>query len=92
MFNRAFNVYSWCQYDHLLHPETLESDFVALLGQYGLPLLGLPRINPTKEANHKDKLTPPVVFTRDALRIINDVDDAIFTQFGYTKRHDEFEL
>ena len=85
-------MYSWCQYDHLLHTETLESDFVAVLGHHGLPLLGLPRINPTKEANHEDELTPPVVFTRDALRIINNVDDAIFTQFGYTKRYDEFEL
>ena len=81
-----------CVYDFVMHTETLELDFVNLLSNLGLPLIGLARMNPTRR-DQPERGPPPVAeFTQGVLDVIHRVDGWVFTEFGYTRRLSPFEL
>jgi len=81
-----------CHFDHLLREETLQRDWVGLLRQYDLPLIGLPIVNqPTLQ--NADGLPPPaVVFSKRVLEIIKAIDSPMFDEFGYRQRNEPFEI
>ena len=86
-----------CVHDEVLRVETLDSDWLRLLHKYRLPLVGLPRVNPTAKAlaapRWPERGPPPrTIFTREVLAIINEVEADIFDQFKYTRRVEPFEL
>lgn len=80
-----------CNADHHLRTERLQDDWLDLLRQLHLPLVGLPRVNPTVASEERE--LPPVVFTQEAVDIIHRLDANMFAEFGYRQRTDTpFEL
>ena len=79
-----------CQYDYLLHTETLTHDWLHLLRQLEMPLVALPHHNPTNTTSRNPP--PPTIFTTEVLAIINRLEASVFDEFGYERRTDEFEL
>ena len=81
-----------CRIDHVLHTETLVTDWYALLQHLELPLVQLPHTNPTKTDGRAGP-PPRTVFTQDVLDVIHRVDARMFgAEFGYTRRAAGFEL
>ena len=73
-----------CRYDRLLHTETLTDDWIAMVTDFGLPRVALPRLN---EAVGGRTVTPPnMTLTDEIVAIINRVDAPMFSEFGYQKR------
>ena len=63
------------------------SDWLNLLRNQSLPLVGLPRTNPTTE------YAPPTVFDQEVVDIIHRLDARMFDEFRYKKRTDvPFEI
>jgi len=82
-----------CQYDDLIHTETMKQDWLDLLNKYNIPPMDLPHMNPSSSHNSNKPRPPPTVFTQAIVDIIHRVDASIFSEFGYPKRHDvPFEL
>ena len=81
-----------CEYDFVLHTETLELDFINLLSRLGLPLMGLARMNPTRDSQPERGPPPVADFTQEVLDVIHRVDGWVFSEFGYARRLTPFEL
>jgi len=77
-----------CAHDFLLHTESLQNDWVRLLAALDMPLVGLPRINPTASHDRTARTAPPTVFTREVVDIIDNLEESLFTEFGYARRTD----
>ena len=74
-----------CKHDFLLHTERLVDDWLSLLSALEMPLVRLPRINPTRT---DARAVPPTVFTAEIVQIIDDLEGTMFTEFGYRRRAD----
>ena len=76
-----------CYFDELLRTETLGDDWVRLLGKYpGLPRVELPVVNDDGEADdskHPWGAPPEAYYTTRLRKIVQDVDDFVFTRFDY---------
>mgnify|MGYP006144102083 FL=1 len=78
-----------CSADYYLHTESLLDDWLHLLSNLSLPLVGLPRVNPTAINGQ----VPRTIFTKEVVDIIHRLDANMFSEFGYKKRTDApFEL
>jgi hypothetical protein len=70
-----------CNYDFVLHTESLQEDFISLCKELGLPWpIKLPSID---EGGNRP--VPSTNFTRSIIDKINLVDASIFDQFGYQR-------
>eukprot|EP00747_Dinoflagellata_sp_TGD_P008036 gnl/TRDRNA2_/TRDRNA2_117666_c1_seq1.p1 gnl/TRDRNA2_/TRDRNA2_117666_c1~~gnl/TRDRNA2_/TRDRNA2_117666_c1_seq1.p1 ORF type:complete len:194 (-),score=1.50 gnl/TRDRNA2_/TRDRNA2_117666_c1_seq1:121-672(-) len=69
-----------CQYDFVIHTESMSDDFEKLFDQLGLPRRQLEHINPTDEAAPADQF-----FSKAILEIIHRIDGTIFDEFKYSK-------
>ena len=67
----------------MLHTENLTVGWNALVEELNLPRVSLPRLNAVKESGE----TPPdTTLTSEVIGIINRLDTAIFSDFGYGRR------
>ena len=73
-----------CKYERLLHVENLTDSWAALLDAYNMPRLQLPRLNEAT-ADERQQM-PDYSLTAEIVAIIHRLDDAMFTEFGYTRR------
>ena len=72
-----------CQYDYILHTETLAEDFSSLLSNLGHEPLLLPTLNerrPPPRGNATATFTPSIV------KLIDALEQPIFHTFGYNQR------
>lgn len=76
-----------CDYDELLHTETLTDDWASLLRRYpGLPQVALPRINEDSSyADHPWGEPPNATYTPHTQRLVQHLDSWIFDYFDYPR-------
>lgn len=75
-------------YHFLLRTETLDADWLAVLGQLNLPLEPLQHVNVVGEAEHNT--TPVALFyTPELAGIVQEMEAMLFDQFGCSR--DQFE-
>lgn len=76
-----------CAFDYRLRTEHLADDWAALLLALGMPLVRLPHLNPTGTGH-----APRTLFSEEILDIIGELDEEMFSVWGYTRRRVPFEL
>ena len=64
----------------------------AAAATYSLPLIELPHLNPSHLHNGRGEAPGRTVFTSEILQIIHRIDEAMFSEFGYSMRDEPFEL
>lgn len=73
-----------CQYHFLLRTETLDADWLALLGQLRLPLKPLPHVNVVDgSARRTHQLAAH--YTPELARIVQEMELLLFDHFGYSR-------
>ena len=72
-----------CQFDRVLHTENLAVGWNALVEELNLPRVSLPRLNAVKESG---ETLPDTTLTNEVIGIINRLDTAMFSDFGYGRR------
>lgn len=73
-----------CAAEVVLRFETLAADFGALLGRYGYPPVELPRFEVAEQPGATP--APSAELTRAVLALVEQLDAAIFDEFGYARR------
>mmetsp|Transcript_21866 Transcript_21866/g.68696 ORF Transcript_21866/g.68696 Transcript_21866/m.68696 type:complete len:564 (-) Transcript_21866:136-1827(-) len=73
-----------CLYHFLVHTETLDADWLALLGQLRLPLKPLPHVNVVDgSARRTHQLAAH--YTPELARIVQEMELLLFDHFGYSR-------
>ena len=73
-----------CAAEVVLRFETLAADFGALLRRYGYPAVALPRFDVPEQPGATP--APPAELTPAAVALIEQIDAAVFEDFGYARR------
>ena len=73
-----------CAAEMVLRFETLAADFGALLGRYGYPAVALPRFDVPEQPGATP--APSAELTPAALVLVEQLDAAVFDDFGYLRR------
>jgi hypothetical protein len=72
-----------CLYHFLLRTETLDADWLALLGQLHLPLRPLPHINVAGSAG--DLHARAKAYTPELAQTVQEMEPELFDHYGYSR-------